>query len=57
MYGFIQIVCVSFADGFTIFLLCILYFFCTCIFVLYFLLTEACYGSTGIHGPIDELFI
>ena len=26
MYGFTHIVCVSFADGFTVLLLCILYF-------------------------------
>ena len=53
MYGFTHIVCVSFADGFTVLLLCILYFFCTCISVLYFVLAEAWYESTGIHEPID----
>ena len=57
MSGFTHIVCVSFTDGFTGFLLCILYFLCSCIFALYFVLTEACYESTGIHEPIDELYI
>ena len=36
MSVFTHIVCMSFADGFTGLLLCILYFFCTFIFVLHF---------------------
>ena len=57
MSGFTHIVCVSFADEYTVLLLYILYFLCTCIFVLYFVLTEAWYESTGIYEPIDELYI
>ena len=57
MYGFTHIVSVSFADGYIGLLLCILYFFYTCIFVLYFVLTEAWYESTGVNKPIDELYI
>ena len=57
MYGFKHIICVIFDNEFIGFLLCILYFFCTCIFVLYFLLTEAWYESTDIHEHIDELYI
>ena len=57
MSVFTHIVCVIFDYGFTGLLLCILYFFCTWIFVLYFLLTEAWYESIDIHEPIDELHI
>ena len=57
MYGSTHIVWLIYADEFTVLLLYVLYFFCTCIFVLYFVLAEAWYGSTGIHEPIDELYI
>ena len=57
MYVFTHIVCVSFSDGCTGLLLCHLYFSCACIFVLYFVLTEAWYESKGIHEPIYELYI
>ena len=43
LYGFTHILCVSFADGFIGLLLCILYVFCTWIFVLYLVLTESWY--------------
>ena len=56
MYGLTHIVCVSFHDGFTVLLLCILYCFSTCISVLYFLLTESWYESTCIHEPIDKIY-
>ena len=52
-----HIVSVSFADGFIVLLLCMLYFFCTYTFVLYFILTEAWYESTGRNEPIDELYL
>ena len=57
MYGFTHIICVIFADGFTVPILYILHFLFTYIFVVYFVLTEACYESTGIYEPIDELYI
>ena len=56
MSVFTHIFCMIFADGFTGLLLCILYFFCACIFVLYFVLTEAWYESTDMREPIDELY-
>ena len=57
MYGSTHIVWLIYADEFTVLLLYALYIFCTCIFVLYFVLTEAFYESTGIHELIDELYI
>ena len=39
MYRFTHIVYVSVDDGPKVVLLCNLYFFCTCIFVLYFVIT------------------
>ena len=57
MYGFTHIVYVSFADGFIELLLCILYFSVFADLFIYFVLTEAWYESTGIHEPIDELYI
>ena len=55
MYVFTHIVCVCFSDRFTLLLLYILYFLCTCIFEFYFVLTEAWYESAGIHEPFDEV--
>ena len=57
MYGYTQIVCVRLYDGVTGLLLNFLCFFYTCIFVLYFVLNEACYESTGGHAPIDEMYL
>ena len=57
MSWFTNIFCVSFADGFTVLLLHILYFLFTGTLVLYFVLTETCYVSTGIYEPIDQLSI
>ena len=55
MYGFTHNVSVSFADGFAVLLSCILYCFCTCIFDLYFVITEAWYESTGRSETIDDI--
>ena len=57
MYGYTHIVCVRFYDGFTGLLLHLLSFFCTCIFVLYFVLAEVWYKSTGGHETIDEMYL
>ena len=57
MSRFTHIAFVSFSDGFIGFLLCVLYFLCICISIKQFVFTESYYELTGIHEPIDELYI